>query len=150
MSTIGVRPHDRALRELVCRFIADGKAVAAEVGIPGGRIDLVVIDSDGTWSSLFEVKLSAPMTAVAQLLDYSEFVGGNPDLTIVVPPALDSEKIRRLAGDNGIDVWAFAFDGLDWPYPAESDALVDLPYFHPLIAARMSHRARHPDVHVAA
>lgn len=127
--------HDILVWQLTHSLLHEGHRAASEVGIPGGRVDVVRLGSAKEWLELYEVKLRAPEAGIPQLERYGEFA---PDaaLTLVVPSELVTEKLQRLARGR-VGLRSFdpvpEFKPAPGPYPY-------LPYIHPTSTAAMSAR----------
>lgn len=132
------RRHDFAAHTL-WQFLLQEHRVALEVGVPGGRIDIVRLNEAGGWVELYEVKLRAPEAGISQLRRYGREVDGAPKLTLVVPPALATRELVVAAEAEGVGVWAFDFNWQPplWGWPS-SGQHINLPSLSAEAIARIS------------
>lgn len=120
--------HDTAVYRLWRQLRAEGHLADTEVGVPGGRVDVVRVNREMDWLEFYEVKVRAAESGVAQLERYGARAPG-VRLTLVVPPSLVTPDLRLLAKD-WVSLWAFDFAQGVQESLFES-RWIDLHYFHP-------------------
>lgn len=129
------RTHDSFAANVYVHLLNEGHRIATEVGIPGGRVDLVRLSKTGRWLELYEVKINNAAAGVEQLLRYAEIVGGALRLTLVVPPELMTERLELLGGER-VRVWACE-PNLQLSLWFRPGVCHRLPYIHPDSAERI-------------
>jgi hypothetical protein len=133
--------HRNMARALMIDLISEGRTVAEEVGIPGGRLDVVALDDERQIEEIFEIK-SGPKcdVGISQLERYGRTTAISR-LTLVVLEEHASTELEQAAQAAGIQLRVQAADfspnELDW------ERVVFLPYIHPdSIAPERRARAR--------
>lgn len=137
------RLHDDVVWLFAKQLRCDGHRVATEVGIPGGRIDVVRLDMSGEWVEFYEVKVRAPEAGLAQLTTYARYLTVPPKRTLVVPPDLATDQLRAAAKDSGARIEVFDHRlGVQLSLRDDYGRWVQLPYIHPASSARAAERNR--------
>jgi len=124
---MGPRVHDAAAHAAFMYLLRRGHRVAWEVGIVGGRIDLVRLDAKDNWVELYEVKLHRAEKGIPQILRYAAGVDGDPELTLVVPPSEATRELRAQAAEHGVSVWKFDWEAHANVEPNGRGEMVHLP-----------------------
>lgn len=121
--------HGRAVFSFIRYLKSRGYTVAREVGVPGGRVDIVRLDRNDVWVELYDVKLRGPYRKGAdQLRRYSEAMGGGHLLTLVVPNEVEFWRAMQQRGGVDVGVVAVDFDELRRLPQGTGSPGVDLPY----------------------
>ncbi len=138
--------HDHAVWLTWAHLRTNGVRTCFEVGVPGGRADLVCVDRKRRWTRILEVKTSAqsfewkPERSFEQLHRYAAHLSSRPTLTLVAPIDRISAPLVALAQKFGCGVWGLDFEYLDTQFPdglkdAAVAPYVELPYLSKAIAA---------------
>lgn len=132
------RKHDEVVEMFFQVLRSRGHRVATEVGVPGGRIDLVRLDDRDQWVELYEVKLRLAETGLRQLETYARHVAGTPKRTLVLPPHLVTADLLALVEASGSRVEVYDYElGVQLSLADDYPRRVFLPYIHPESVARI-------------
>lgn len=144
------RFHDEALDAVAKELRLAGLRVATEVGVEGGRADIVVLNGIH-WAWMLEVKVSSIglQAAPAQLRRYIESSDHEDEVgaaTLIVPDGLLTPRVELEAERYSVDVWTCNFTRLvsrmKTAAPPPLRSYVSLPTIYPPTRARMSRDAR--------